>query len=368
MQDRRQSVDRRDSADRRHAANSTFVRAPSWDSQRSQYITRFLFWALGLAYFNIGGSGQTSTGFNIALVNGGLVLYGVLVAAFMWHACRQAHSPMRWWLAMWLDLTAVGFFMLADSAVLSPGYFVCIVVILGNGLRYGQRLFAAGVAGAFLLCLAVAAIRYDEFLQALSLNTASIIMICAIIVLYAYALTAGLERAITQLERDRSIDMLTELLNRRALFERAEPMFHALSRADKPLVVLFADLDRFKQINDNLGHQFGDRVLAEIAKIILGSVRQSDLVARYGGDEFVLVLPATDLKQAEIVAERIRESFATWSRRQGVGLGVSLGIAEAPTHGSDLTSVLTYVDRAMYRSKPVRRQGALADTGHSAQI
>ena len=367
MQDRRQSVDRRDGADRR-AVSSAQIRTPTWENQRSQYITRFLFWAFGLAYFNIGGSGATSAGFGITLVNGGLVVYGALVAACAWHACRQARCPTRWWLAMWLDLAAVGFFMLADSAVLSPGYLVCIVVILGNGLRYGQRLFAAGVAGAFLLCLAVAAIRYDEFLQTLSLNTASIIMICAIIVLYAYALTAGLERAIAQLERDRSIDMLTELLNRRALFERAEPLFHALPHADKPLVVLFADLDQFKQINDTLGHQFGDRVLAAIAKVILESVRQSDLVARYGGDEFVLVLPATDLNQAEIVAERIRESLAIWSQRQGVALSVSLGIAEAPTHGSDLTSMLTYVDNAMYQSKPTRRPGALADMGESARI
>ena len=88
-------------------------------------------------------------------------------------------------------------------------------------------------------------------------------------------------------------------------------------------------------------------------------VRRADLVARYGGDEFVLILPGTDFKQAGVVADRIRGSLAHWSQQQGVALSVSIGIAEAPRHGEDLTSVLKYVDGAMYQRKQVRRQGTL---------
>jgi diguanylate cyclase (GGDEF)-like protein len=161
-----------------------------------------------------------------------------------------------------------------------------------------------------------------------------------------------------ELETKGKVDSLTSLLNRRALSEKADVLFKALERNNKTLAVLFADLNKFKAINDRLGHRAGDQVLAQIAGLIANSVRKSDIAARYGGDEFVIVLPDSDLDKATVLARRLQENLRSWAQGNQFDLSMSIGIGEAPRHGHNLDAVLENVDKAMYRGKsPLAEDG-----------
>ncbi|MFW5731423.1 MAG: diguanylate cyclase domain-containing protein [Desulfonatronovibrionaceae bacterium] len=149
-------------------------------------------------------------------------------------------------------------------------------------------------------------------------------------------------------------DELTGLANRNLLQERLSRSIALADRYGKKLAILFLDLDGFKTINDSYGHNAGDMLLKEVARRIETSTRASDTVARYGGDEFVVVLPEIDdYHDAISVSRKISKEL---SRTYELGdhhctLGVSIGISIYPDDGHDSASVLQLADRAMYRAK-----------------
>ncbi|MBU4263778.1 MAG: GGDEF domain-containing protein [Proteobacteria bacterium] len=125
-------------------------------------------------------------------------------------------------------------------------------------------------------------------------------------------------------------DTLTGLANRRVFEERIGPLMDNSKRHHHPLTISCMDLDHFKQVNDNLGHAEGDRVLIKVADTFKGMVRSSDLLVRMGGDEFFLVLPETNLKSAKVLAERLCKAIddlAIYSA-PGQKLGVSIGLSQ----------------------------------------
>ncbi len=335
------------------------MRVPPWEEQRTQYLTRLLFWALGLAYFNLGGATHTSAWISLAAFNAVFLLYGAEIAWFMRHAARRLDVRWRWHVTMWIDLLAASFAILADPAVISPGFLVYLMVILGNGMRYGLRLFAEAVVGSLLCALLAIGLRLFDYLDAVSVSAVFFLLFFVIIVLYSYSLTANIDKGRKQLEAERDLDHLTGLLNRRALHERAERLLQNPETGREPLVLLFADLDRFKAVNDNHGHHVGDRVLTEIGRMLVRAVRDTDLVARYGGDEFLLILRDTNLAEAGALAERLQHTLAEWSRRENVDLSFSIGLGQYPDHGTDLKTVIERVDQAMYRSKLERGRGGI---------
>jgi len=125
-------------------------------------------------------------------------------------------------------------------------------------------------------------------------------------------------------------DMLTGLDNRRVLEERIGSMLESARRHDRPITLASMDLDHFKQINDTLGHAAGDNALQMVAKALTGMVRNSDLLVRMGGDEFVLVLPDTALEPARLLAERLCGAIDGLDLNAGDGskLGVSIGLVQ----------------------------------------
>ncbi len=151
------------------------------------------------------------------------------------------------------------------------------------------------------------------------------------------------------------MDGLTGIYNRGALMERLERELERARRYGRPLAVIFFDLDRFKRINDTYGHQFGDRVLRELARIATHTVRSIDLVGRYGGEEFIAVLPETDGTQAHIVAERLRANVA--GRRlpapsgEAARVTVSAGIAVFPDDATTMDTLIRIADTALYAAK-----------------
>jgi diguanylate cyclase (GGDEF)-like protein/PAS domain S-box-containing protein len=150
-----------------------------------------------------------------------------------------------------------------------------------------------------------------------------------------------------------SQDPLTGLLNRRGLDADAPALLHAGAQSGLPCSLLYLDLDGLKQVNDSLGHEAGDELLAEFAARVHGCTRGPDLFARVGGDEFVLLLPETELRGAQDVAFRIMSALKDPIRigSAATSCGVSIGIAQQPQHGSELKDLLQAADRAMYAAK-----------------
>ncbi|HET7891434.1 MAG TPA: GGDEF domain-containing protein [Candidatus Sulfotelmatobacter sp.] len=150
-------------------------------------------------------------------------------------------------------------------------------------------------------------------------------------------------------------DPLTGLYNRRYLQETMERETRRAVRAAQGLGVLMLDLDHFKRFNDTYGHDAGDAVLRETASFLLKSVRAEDIVCRFGGEEFVVILPAADLKVTQARAERIRARLREATlMHQGRSLGmitVSVGVAELPEHGASTKELLEAADAALYRAK-----------------
>jgi diguanylate cyclase (GGDEF)-like protein len=147
---------------------------------------------------------------------------------------------------------------------------------------------------------------------------------------------------------------LTGLPNRGLLYDRLKTALAMARRAHEPLSVLYLDLDRFKPVNDTLGHSVGDLLLQEVASRLRQCVRESDTVARIGGDEFVVLLHRVhEAGQAAAVAAKIHQAVSRPFTLDGHTLSVtpSIGIAHYPEHGELAQELLKHADQAMYRAK-----------------
>ena len=156
-------------------------------------------------------------------------------------------------------------------------------------------------------------------------------------------------------------DDLTSLYNSRYLTQVLRREVKRTSRSGRPLSLLFLDLDGFKSINDTHGHLFGSRALVEAARVIRSSARETDVVARFGGDEFALVLPDTGVEGARAVGERVRERLAAHEFLRGDGLSIrltaSVGVATLPDVALSEEALIQAADQAMYRVKQRGKNG-----------
>lgn len=194
-------------------------------------------------------------------------------------------------------------------------------------------------------------------------------------------LTPGLLRAVRQLLEPASIsldnalrlrraeelsvtDDLTHLYNSRFLNQVLRRETKRASRSGRPLSLLFLDLDGFKSINDTHGHLFGSRALVEAASIIRGSARETDMVARFGGDEFAMILPDTGAEGAFAVGERTRVRVAEYNFLAADGLNIhltaSVGVATLPDVAASAEELVQAADMAMYRVKDSGKNGIQA--------
>jgi len=155
------------------------------------------------------------------------------------------------------------------------------------------------------------------------------------------------------LEHQTLHDALTGLPNRVLLQDRLEQSVQIMKRNNGSMALLLLDLDRFKEINDALGHQVGDELLQQVGQRLGALLRHSDTVARLGGDEFAIVAPNTDSRQAAQFAEKIAQSIKDVFQvgKQNLYVGVSVGVAVYPHHGKDAGTLIRHADIAMYTAK-----------------
>ncbi|MCP5442341.1 MAG: GGDEF domain-containing protein [Chromatiaceae bacterium] len=352
--ERRMLPDRRGSP----AAGFDKMRYPSWPEQMVQFLTRYLFVALGVLFFNFT-SGITPTWMSPLQLNIAYAAYSANNTALFWHASRLHICPTRYRFAMWVDIAITSISVLNDPYAIPPSLLVFIMVVLGNGMRYGMHLFRESLIGCFAAAMLVLSLRYMGDSSSVSPGLVFLNLFGGIILLYAYILMGRIELSRAQLEQRSRLDTLTGLMNRRGLLEWAEELFKHLSRDRDRLVVMFADLDKFKSINDTHGHAAGDDVLRQFADILHGAIRGGDIAARLGGDEFVIILPGTNIEQAEIIAQRIQSQVADCAHKQGLFYSVTIGLGEAPRHGGSLSEVLEQVDRALYHAKATHPGGGI---------
>ncbi len=277
--------------------------------------------------------------------------------------------PMRVWAllagaAVWFALCLWPWFLASDAArllvfsLLSIAYlaaagrtlwperredagsvFPLLIVLAAHGLFYAYRVVSAvRVPGmSWLLWPDFTVTLLEGLLFAISLSFAVLILVRA--------------RAERRYRHAALHDALTRLPNRRALFDLGAEILAKAQREGRDMALLMCDLDWFKRINDEQGHEAGDRILTVFADVLRARVRAADLCARIGGEEFVILAPDMGPLGALDLADRIRRALAEHVPRAGGRLSVSIGIACASTDGYELDSLMACADRALYEAK-----------------
>jgi two-component system, sensor histidine kinase LadS len=311
--------------------------------------------------------------------------WNVTAAVSGWAACLfvreiadlRRYSPRVYSAFGWM---AWGFLALAASNALVPFVGGAVIADIGNLMFLGTALFTVIVAflawrrgnraaGWFLIAwmllevmtitTAVSFLLSDDLERLLYVGLPASMVAAAILVALGVADRLREQRAaLGDAERRAQLDSLTGVLNRRSLLERLDVACQRAQARGLPISLLFIDLDHFKAINDSHGHLAGDACLRAIIAPIQSELRQSDVIGRYGGEEFIVILSSADGAAAQAIADRIRARIAEL-RVDGFGetirLTCSIGVAATDVHGVWGEALVARADAAVYAAKRAGR-------------
>jgi diguanylate cyclase (GGDEF)-like protein len=260
----------------------------------------------------------------------------------------------------------IGFYRFPVALRGFPVELLLMPVLLWPALRLGRRATSMGLLVLAALAVGGTLEGYGPFIRStpdVSMAVVRLfILASAALTLSLSALSSEFEVAESQLRELVVTDPLTGLPNYRRLLEVLEKEIDRASRLSRSFAVVFFDMDDLKRINDELGHLTGSRAVCRFAETLKAALRDSDTAARYGGDEFVAVLPDTGDDGAELVLTRMRSLLAGDTAQPA--LGASAGVAVYPRDGRTPTTLLSAADRALYANKAQkarRRRGNLVD-------
>ena len=211
--------------------------------------------------------------------------------------------------------------------------------------------------GTLLAFFTIVTLSLDEFVQKQTFTLTSLNNLWLLAVILGIAIWAQLSQLHMQLKlfEQATTDALTGLLTRRSFMSQAEAELNRAERYSRPLTLALFDLDHFKNINDTYGHQAGDKVLIAFTGLLQEMLRETDVIGRFGGEEFIVVLPETSLQEAEKVIQRVLDAcrqHCVWHDNRGIRFTVSAGLGEVLV---DVQSSIHYVDEAPYRAKRAGR-------------
>lgn len=215
----------------------------------------------------------------------------------------------------------------------------------------------------------------DQLLRATPVNLASIgaLLLLPLLATIGFLLMCA-ESAQVQLERMARVDYLTGIYNRRAIDDLATRAISAARRHGDPLAIMIVDVDHFKLVNDEHGHECGDNALVEVVRRMREILRNEDLIGRQGGEEFVVVMPDIDLHSARAAAERLRHGFSDTPMALHDGdcpielpLTISIGVAALDATDQQFSHLLRRADRAMYAAKEQGRNRVMVADGQMPQ-
>ncbi len=212
--------------------------------------------------------------------------------------------------------------------------------------RFGRRGVAVGVAWTALVMAATTVVVNGEPIWNAPQRLAAPLTLLACVVI----LTMGLMRSDVEHRAAAAIDPLTGVFNRDALARRAAELIEQARVMHSPVAVLMGDLDHFKEVNDEHGHHVGDAALREVAATMRATLRTFEHVYRYGGEEFVVLMPGANLEGAAAGAERLREAVSE-ARPAGIPVTISFGVSVSDSGDAGVDALLRAADTALYRAK-----------------
>jgi len=247
---------------------------------------------------------------------------------------------------------------------------VTTLSLQGQGRRKALRTYApvavpgnTGVVAIFQDYRPIAKAAQSTFLPVVGIFEAVLLLLFAALIPILRRVTVRMRRQMDEIERRAYYDELTTLPNRTLYRDRIEQALLAAQRDGHSATVMLLDVDRFKEINDALGHDVGDSLLSEIGKRLRGEIRASETLARLGGDEFGVLLPTGTVEEAVATASRLHAALEAPFSVRGLSLEVraSIGIAAYPQHGAELDALLQHGDVAMYLAKESHLSTAVYD-------
>ena len=243
-----------------------------------------------------------------------------------------------------------------------------IVILLGGFILFNSLIIFEMYHPDFVIAYSSAFVRYLDY--AISFSISFIISICIILLLLKNIEAKNiqlleahkkLQEVYVKVEELSIIDPLTSIYNRRFLMDKLNEAVEASKENEQPLGIVLLDLDHFKKANDTYGHGFGDEVLKITVATIQKCLRQSDILGRYGGEEFLIILPLTEQSIIFEIAERIGAAIRTLTWRYPINVTISGGIAMYQPYYS-LDAFLEKADRNLYVAKETGRDRIVTDS------
>lgn len=292
---------------------------------------------------------------NTVAIYSGLIVFSAVIIAF--HYFNFVRKPGRWSLAVetWIMIVFITWVLYHTGRLDSPLLNLYLLPIVTSALTLGQKatLLQVGLIGACYLLLG-----YTTNVSFISIITAGDFAAgLAPMLLVAYIttmLSQDILNAMAKIKLLSETDELTRVYNMRAFTAIAQRECALAGRYNRTFSLLMVDSDNLKKVNDSHGHEVGDQLIQHIVQCIRDSLRVTDVVARYGGDEFMCLLQEAGNEAAAQVAERIRSRIAGTALNAGrdaVQTSVSIGVATYPEHGDKFDALAKNADRALYASK-----------------
>ncbi len=294
---------------------------------------------------------ETSAALSMAMF-----FFAAFVVSFHYANFYRQETAWKLTIEVWMMIVFITWVLAYTGGLDSPLHDLYVLVIVVSALTLGKTA-TLGHLTVIVLCYVWLVYNEPERVMTTGAYITTLAARLSPVFLVAYIttmLSADIRRALMQIKFLSETDDLTGVLNMRAFSGVAERIFRQAARYVRPVSVVMIDSDSLKNINDTYGHETGNRMLKLTVQRIEEELRETDVVARYGGDEFVVMLPETSCSGATGVANRIRRSIESTplpTRDQKVSFTVSIGIACYPDHGNSLEVIMERADQAMYVSK-----------------
>jgi diguanylate cyclase (GGDEF)-like protein len=321
----------------------------------------WLLLILVLLYLVFGGERDDAEA--AAAVSAGLFFYAALVMSFRYANFYRRET--RWKIAFetWGMIAFVTWTLRFSDGLANPLINAYLLPVITAALTLG-KLTTLSIVGLVAACyiylggVSAAEVLSLRFVAGFVAQLAPVLLVAYITTMFSADIRYGLQRAKLLSETDD----LTGMFNTRGFAIAANRLFAQAVRHNRSASVLMIDSDNLKTVNDNYGHDSGNRLLRHLASCIQAELRFTDVAARYGGDEFIVLLPETPSKGAFEVAERIRNAITARPLEMGerrIVSSVSIGIATFPEDGASLDSLAAHADRAMYAAKEAGRNRSM---------